>query len=439
VVRLLLGPASERTLSVRYPDGSQEGPPGAATTLVLKRAGALRRMLLPPSDLSLAEGYLFDDFDLEGDIEGFLKQGVPLAARLLRPDVLLRLVPLLLALPAHDAPPRPTRAASSLLEGEVHSRGRDSSAIRYHYDVGNDFYALWLDERMVYSCAYFATGRETLEQAQEAKLDRICRKLRLQEGEHLLDIGCGWGGLAIYAARSCGVRVTGITLSPAQAEVARQRAEEAGVAAQVSIQIRDYRELPRDLLFDKVASVGMVEHVGRARLAEYFAGVYRVLRPGGLFLNHGIVAAVTPAFVRRGFGLVERYLDSHSFLREYVFPDGELLRLGETLGRAEEAGFETRDVENLREHYALTLREWVRRLEGQQRAVVALSDEVTYRIWRFYMAGSAVSFEAGRIGVVQSLLAKPTPEGHSGVPLSRADIEGLQGGLLSPASPARAG
>jgi len=422
VLRLLFGPPEQRSFGVRLWNGQQEGPARPAVTFVFQRAGALRRMLLPPSDLSMAEGYLFGDFDIEGDIEALLAGLVPLASRLLSPLVWVRLLPLLLGLPADDAPPRPTRAAAH--EGEVHSEERDASAVRYHYDVGNDFYALWLDRQMVYSCAYFETGHETLEQAQEAKLERICRKLRLNEGEHLLDIGSGWGALAIHAARHHGVRVTGVTLSPSQAEVARRRAQEAGVADRVTFLLLDYRELPQGQLFDKVSSVGMVEHVGRARLPEYFAQVHRLLRPGGLFLNHGIVAAGTPGFVRWGFGLVERYLNAHSFIQEYVFPDGDLLRVSETLGRAEEAGFETRDVENIREHYALTLREWIKRLEAHRAEVLRQTDEVTYRIWRLYMAGSAQSFVAGRIGVVQSLLAKPTEMGRAGVPLGRADIEG---------------
>ncbi|MFC4453721.1 cyclopropane-fatty-acyl-phospholipid synthase family protein [Deinococcus sonorensis] len=421
ILRVLFGPPATRPFGVRWWDGQQEGPRGAPATLVLNRPGALRRMLLPPSDLSLAEGYLYGDFDVDGDLVALLRQLVPLGTTLLRPATWLLLLPLLLSLPGDDAPPRPRR--SSPHEGEVHSTTRDAQAIRYHYDVGNDFYALWLDQRMVYSCAYFPSGHETLDEAQVAKLDRICRKLRLKPGERLLDIGCGWGALAIHAAQHYGVHVTGITLSPAQLDVARQRAHSAGVADRVTFELMDYRAVPPGRQYDKIASVGMVEHVGRARLQEYFTRVYRLLKPGGLFLNHGIVTATTPRFVRWGFGLLEWYLNRFSFIQEYVFPDGDLRRISETLQRAEQAGFETRDVENLREHYALTLREWIRRLEQHHASVVQLADEVTYRIWRLYMSGSAQSFEAGRIGVVQSLLARPDADGHAGVPLSRADIE----------------
>ncbi|MFB9991155.1 class I SAM-dependent methyltransferase [Deinococcus oregonensis] len=428
LLRLMFGPAEARAIRTRLWDGSEEGPAEARLTLVLKRPGALRRMLLPPSDLSVAEGYLYGDYDLEGDVEVLMAQGAAIAERLFQPKTILQLLPLLLALPAHDHPLRPKYV--SPLQGEAHSKHRDAQAIQAHYDIGNEFYALWLDERMVYSCAYFPSGQETLEEAQRIKLDRICRKLRLKSGEHLLDIGSGWGGLAIYAAQNYGVQVTGITLSPAQLGVARKRAEAAGVTDRVTFELRDYRDLPHQT-FDKIASVGMVEHVGRAKLPGYFAEAHRLLRPGGLFLNHGIVPAITPPFFQVGAKLIEGYLSKHSFMQEYVFPDGELRPLSELLGYAERVGFEIRDVENMREHYALTLREWVRRLERQHDEVVRLTDEVTYRIWRLYMAGSADSFAAGRIGVVQTLLARPTADGNASLPLNRTDVELASGQLDS--------
>ncbi|AWN24450.1 SAM-dependent methyltransferase [Deinococcus irradiatisoli] len=423
LLTLLFGPAVQRQFHVRYWDGTLEGPPRPTpATLVLKVPQALRRMLLPPSDLALGEAYIFGDFDVEGNLEHLLAQAVSLGDKLLNPLVAAQVFALLLGLPGE---PRPAPRPAFESRNPAHTKDRDASAIRYHYDVGNDFYATWLDEKMVYSCAYFATGEETLEEAQTIKLDRICRKLRLKEGEHLLDIGCGWGGLAIYAAKNYGVRVTGITLSPAQAEVARARAEAAGVGDKVSIEIRDYRDLEPTTRYDKVASVGMFEHVGLAKMPQYFAQIYRLLKPGGLVLNHGIVKEITPAFVHWGFGLLERYLNSRSFIQNYVFPDGELSRLSEVNLRAEHAGFEIRDAENMREHYALTLREWVRRLETHHQELLdrGLVDEVTYRIWRLYMSGSAQSFAAGRIGVVQTLLAKPWPGGEAGLPLNRRDIE----------------
>ncbi|GAA4016985.1 class I SAM-dependent methyltransferase [Deinococcus rubellus] len=425
ILSLLFGPPGQRAFHVRYWEGTLEGPAHPTpATLVFNSPASLRRMLLPPSDLALGEAYIFGDFDVEGNLEFVLAQAVSLGDRLLKPLVAARVLALLLALPGEA---RPTARPAFGDDSKAHTKERDAHAIRYHYDIGNDFYKLWLDERMVYSCAYFNTGQESLEEAQATKLDRICRKLRLQPGERMLDIGCGWGGLAIYAAQHYGVTVTGITLSPSQAEIARERAEAAGVDDRVIIEIRDYRDLPATIRYDKVASVGMFEHVGRAKMPQYFAQIYRLLKPGGLLLNHGIVKEIAPAFIHWGFGTVERYLNSRSFLQNYVFPDGELRRLSEVNLRAEQAGFEIRDAENMREHYALTLREWVRRLESHHAEVLArgLADEVTYRIWRLYMSGSAQSFAAARIGIVQTLMVKPFPGGEAGLPLNRTDIEGM--------------
>ena len=309
------------------------------------------------------------------------------------------------------------------LSGRLHSKERDRAAIRYHYDVGNDFYALWLDRRMNYSCAYFRTGTEDLDTAQEAKLEHICRKLRLTPDEHLLDIGCGWGGLAIYAAQEYGVNALGVTLSEKQHALANERIAAAGLTDRAAVQLVDYRDLG-DLQFDKIVSVGMFEHVGRSHLPEYFAHAYRLLKPGGLFLNHGISAhprAATrndSAWTR----LIERHLlGSGQFVGRYIFPDGELEPVSEANLRAEQAGFEVRDVENLREHYALTLRQWVARLQAHRDAAVRLVGDPVYRTWRLYMAGSAVGFGSGVINVNQTLLAKPAL-GAVNVPLTRADL-----------------
>lgn len=423
IMSLLFGPPSRRSFHVRYWDGTLEGPSGdTPATVVLASPASLRRMLWPPSDLALGEAFIFGDFDVKGNLEHVLAQAVTIGDQLLQPTVAARVVAALLSLPNAE---RPAPHLNFDDKSKTHSKERDAHAIRYHYDIGNEFYKLWLDERMVYSCAYFKTEHDTLEEAQIAKLDRICKKLRLQPGERFLDIGCGWGGLAIYAAQHYGVTVTGITLSPAQAEVARARAEAAGVGDRVKIDIRDYRDLPASTRYDKVASVGMFEHVGRAKMPQYFAQIYKLLRPGGLLLNHGIVKEIAPNFIHWGFGTVERYLNAHSFLQNYVFPDGELRRLSEVNLRAEQAGFEIRDAENMREHYAMTLREWIKRLEDHHAEILArgLADEVTYRIWRLYMAGSAQSFTAGRIGVVQTLLVRPLPNGAANLPLGRADIE----------------
>jgi len=415
----LFGPASERPFALRLWDGTVEGPDHEPRfTLVLNRPGALRRMLLPPTDLALGEAYLRDDFDVEGDLERATELSDVLAARLRSPALLARLARRLRKLPADDAPGK--AGAPGRLRGRLHSRKRDAAAVRSHYDVGNEFYALWLDERMVYSCAYFETGEEDIDTAQEAKLDLICRKLRLEPGESLLDIGCGWGSLVLHAAERHGVRATGITLSERQATFARARIAEAGLADRCRIEVRDYRDVPRDAVFDKVVSVGMFEHVGRVRLPTYFSQAYRLTRPGGLFLNHGIVTLSShPAPLR----MLERPLSRRtSFIQRYVFPDGELVAPADVLRFAEAAGFETRDVESLREHYALTLRRWVGRLEEHSDEATGIAGEMTYRVWRLYMSGSARAFATGRIGVIQTLFSKNDGAGLSRLPLTRKDL-----------------
>lgn len=275
---------------------------------------------------------------------------------------------------------------------------------------------------MVYSCAYFPTGTEDLDTAQLAKLEHICRKLRLRPGERLLDIGCGWGGLIVYAAERFGVQSVGVTLSEQQAAWARARIAAAGVGARCQVEVRDYRDLAHERPFDKVVSVGMFEHVGRAQLPTYFAAAFQALRPGGLFLNHGIAGS------RRGRSdgvrqwAFNRLWKPGQFIWTYVFPDGELVPPSEAVAHGEAAGFETRDVENLREHYALTLRKWVCRLEARHETAAALVGEPTYRIWRLYMAASAHSFAVGRNSLIQTLFSKPDLAGASELPMTRADI-----------------
>ena len=291
--------------------------------------------------------------------------------------------------------------------------------MRYHYDIGNDFYALWLDQRMVYSCAYFPTAEATLDDAQLAKLDLVCRKLRLRPGERLLDVGCGWGALIMHAARQYGVRALGITLSENQAALARERIAAAGLSDRVKVEIRDYRDLPRADTFEKISSIGMVEHVGLAKLPVYFAALYRALAPRGLLLNHGIVSlgAARPKGWRDR--IEARLWRRNAFIEQYVFPDGQLVPLHSVIGAAEGEGFEARDVESLREHYALTLRHWTSRLTANAARATAMAGERTYRTWRLYMAASAHAFAAGSINVVQTLLAKGDHEGNAGLGLRR--------------------
>jgi cyclopropane-fatty-acyl-phospholipid synthase len=300
----------------------------------------------------------------------------------------------------------------------LHSRARDRTAVTHHYDVGNDFYRLVLGESMVYSCAYWRCDDPgyTLDDAQRDKLDLVCRKLGLHErpGQRMLDVGCGWGSLLLHAAATYGATGVGVTLSEPQAALARERLEQAGLADQVEIRVQDYRDLD-DGPFDVIASIGMAEHVGQAAYAVYAGRLRDLLRPGGRLLNHQISRRPGP---RR---------EGASFISAYVFPDGELLPLATTVEVLEEVGFEVRDVESLREHYARTLRSWVANLErGWDRAVAVTSDGRA-RVWQLYMAGSALAFEAGRIGVNQVLAVRQGASGESGLPPTRELLLGSGG------------
>jgi cyclopropane-fatty-acyl-phospholipid synthase len=365
-------------------------------------------MLAGRSELALAEAYVYDDFDIEGDLEAVF----PVADHLLidRPPAArerLRYSGRLLQLPANGRPDLTTAAVR--LAGRRHSLERDRQAVTYHYDRSNEFFAVFLDPELVYSCAYFQREDDDLETAQRQKLDYICRKLRLRRGERLLDIGCGWGALIMHAARHYGVEAVGITLSERQADLAADRIRAAGLDDRCRVELVDYRELDESDSFDKLVSVGMFEHVAEEILPEYFRQAWRVLQPGGVFLNHGISRPVTQQ-PRRG----------PSFLQKYVFPDGELVPIGTALRLGELAGFEVRDVESLREHYLLTLRQWVRRLRDGHEAAVRAADEASYRVWLLYMSGSIYGFRTGRINVHQTLFVKPDG-GRSRLPLTRAD------------------
>jgi cyclopropane-fatty-acyl-phospholipid synthase len=409
-LRKLLCDYHPRDFAVRLWDGTawpaETGQP-TRYTMTVNHPGALRKMFLRLSERSLGEAYIANDFDIEGEMEHafrlvdhFFNIRLNLAQRL-RSGLFLS------SLPAQRDAQAGSRAAH--LHGAPHSGERDRQAVTHHYDISNEFYALWLDERMVYSCAYFSGADDDLDTAQEQKLDYICRKLRLRSGERLLDIGCGWGGLIIHAARNYGVEALGITLSRPQAELANERIRRAGLSDRCRAEVRDYREMDETGGYDKLASVGMFEHVGEKLLPEYFTRAWRLLRPGGVFLNHGI-----------SWGFLPQAHRGASFIERYVFPDGELVPLDATLRAAERSGFEVRDVESLREHYELTLKHWVRRLEEHRAKACRLTNELTYRIWRLYMAGSAHGFKTGRINVYQTLLAKPD-KGESGLPLTRAD------------------
>jgi cyclopropane-fatty-acyl-phospholipid synthase len=385
-------------------------------TLTLKHPDALGKMFLPGTEVGLAEAYLHNDFDIEGDIAAAFEVADFLLTHLGDWKRKLTLGGFLIGLPGRNGGSTIRRTAKHLLpriRGKRHSLARDRRAVTFHYDVSNDFYRLWLDHRMVYSCAFFQSPDDDLDTAQERKLDYLCRKLRLRAGQRLLDIGCGWGALVIHAAKHFGVRAEGITLSQPQMELARARIARAGLASEAKIELRDYREIARNgcELYDAIVSVGMAEHVGRERLPDYFAAVRRALKPGGVFLNQAI-----------GENIVTRPDNRNgSFIEKYVFPDGDIPPLPVMLRAAESAHFEIRDVENLREHYALTLRHWLHRLQAHHGEALRFVDEATYRVWRLYLAGSAHGFRRGQLAVYQTLLARLDSSGKSNLPLTRGD------------------
>lgn len=295
-----------------------------------------------------------------------------------------------------------------------HTRSRDRKNISYHYDVSNDFYALWLDQKRVYSCAYFRHPDDTLEAAQEAKLDHICKKLMLQPGESLLDIGCGWGGLVLWAAQHYGVHAVGITLSQNQHDYVQEQIKARGLEGKVEVRLMDYRDVPADMQFDKIASVGMFEHVGRANLDNYFNKIYSLLRPGGLVMNHGITSA---GLDTGGLGS-----DISEFIEDYVFPGGELVHAARVIESLARSGLECLDAENLRPHYARTLWQWVHRLEQCSGEARRLIGERKYRIWRIYMAGSAHAFDRGWMALFQVLAGKPHANGSLSYPFTRDHV-----------------
>ncbi|WP_394789438.1 class I SAM-dependent methyltransferase [Rhodoferax sp.] len=386
-----------------------------AFTLVLRDPTLLRRLVVERSPLLLADAYFRGLLDVEGDLYSALSLKGHLESISLTWRDKLALVRDAWRLPTREVNvDQPVRSMVSRLAQRFthrHSRSSDRTAISFHYDVSNKFYGLWLDAQRVYSCAYFEHADDTLEQAQTQKLEHICRKLRLQPGERFLDIGCGWGALVCWAARHHGVRAHGITLSQRQFEYAQNRIREEELEDLVTVELRDYRDLPADAAYDKVASIGMFEHVGLANLPIYLASVQRALRPGGLFLNHGITHD------EEGWNKTV----ATEFINRYVFPDGELDCVSNIQLGMERAGFEIHDVEGLRPHYALTLRHWVERLEANRDAALQEVDETTYRVWRLYMAACALEFEFGGTGIYQ-ILASKRDQGRWPVPLTRRDL-----------------
>lgn len=378
-------------LRIVLPDGEAADFGQAPTlTLTVRDAGALAQFRQPTLG-GLAEAYVEGGIDIDGDVG----EAIRIASRLVE-------------LSGASVAARPQ------LQPAAHQPPIDRADISHHYDVGNGFYRLWLDERMVYSCAYFETGAEDIDEAQQAKLDHICRKLRLAPGERFLDVGCGWGALVMHAARRYGVRSVGITLSEQQAALARERIAAAGLQERAEVLLLDYRELPRRFgegSFDKAASIGMFEHVGLRNLPVYFGTVASMLRERGLMLNHGITSAdVDSRPIGSGAG---------DFIGKYVFPNGELPHVALALREMSAAGFEVFDVESLRPHYALTLSHWSRRLESRLQEAAKQVAERTLRIWRVYLAGCSHGFAQGWMNIYQLLGSRQVAAGPTELPLTR--------------------
>lgn len=391
-------------LPIRLWDGEDVGI--GPFRLVLRHPWSLRAMMIPMTDLNAGEAYLRDDIDIKGDMIAALHAIARLRQRITWRDR-LNAGHHLLALPK---PPETLTSAGRIgsLLGHSHSRQRDEAAVRFHYDLGNDFFAQYLDDDWVYSCAYFDDPQMQLEIAQRRKLDTVARKLALEPGQRVLDVGCGWGSFVLHAAQRFGVEAVGVTLSTRQASLARERVAAAGLQDRVEIRLTDYRDVSD--AFDAIASVGMVEHVGARNLPAYFSHLSDLLVDGGRLLNHGITTG-------RRMAVRDLAPDNReSFVANYVFPDGSLSPAWQTVRDVEMAGLELIDVQQLRRHYALTLREWVRRLEAKHDAAVAVASESAYRTWRAYMSASVVGFETNDLGVVQVLAVK----GSDALPLDRS-------------------
>ena len=405
LVEELLG--KDLPVRVEAYDGSATAGTAAAARIRITSPDALKRLILSPDELGLARAYVAGELDVEGDIYAALGLRDRVAAVRLRPAHWASALRIAQA-GGWQLPSRVPGEAH--LAGRVHSRARDAAAISHHYDVSNDFYRMVLGPSMTYTCAVWQDPSVGLEAAQAAKHELVCRKLGLRPGMRLLDVGCGWGAMSTHAAVHHGVHAVGVTLSRRQAEWGQKAVAEAGVADLVEIRHQDYRDVD-DGPYDAIASIGLVEHVGPAQLPSYARQLYDLLRPGGRLLNHGI--AVPPRPAHRFTALHPR---QRSFLYRFVFPDGELMEVGKVVSGLQEAGFEARHAESLREHYALTLRAWVSNLESHWDDAVAEAGEARARIWRLYMAGSALNFEAGRTNIYQVLLVKPD-QGRSGLPL----------------------
>jgi cyclopropane-fatty-acyl-phospholipid synthase len=403
-------------LGVAAWDGSRAGPLNATTIITINSPIALRRLLWQPNELGLARAYIAGDLDVDGDLIGALEQTFSSPAPIdAVPRIGLRervgVLKAAAKIGAIGTPPKPP-SGEVKLHGRLHSRSRDAAAVSHHYDVGNDFYRLLLDETMTYSCAYWTSDPSptfTLADAQRAKYSLVCTKLGLRRGMRLLDVGCGWGGMVMHAAQNHGVNALGITLSRQQESLARQRVRDAGLEDQIEIRYCDYRELT-DERFDAISSIGMAEHVGAAAFGEYASALHKLLASTGRLLNHQISMPDGASRARGG----------PSFIDRYIFPDGELQPVGNVVRVLERAGFEVRDVESLRENYYLTLLAWLENLRANRVAAAKLAGEGRVRTWELYIAASAAGFNTGHLGVHQTLAIKPD-NGRSGLPRVRTE------------------
>ncbi|MDZ4140533.1 MAG: cyclopropane-fatty-acyl-phospholipid synthase family protein [Methylotenera sp.] len=405
-------------IHIRFWDGSEiylgHGQPEFSMTFRCPKV--FQTIVLSRDPLRLAESYFQGLIDVDGDFYTALKLRHYLTSLQLSLFDKAALVAKALKIRASvsaseaDHTPRWKKTISQKL-GIGSNQKLNRHAISFHYDVSNDFYALWLDEQMVYSCAYYEDAGQRLEQAQRSKLDHICRKLRLKPGERLLDIGCGWGALVCWAAVHYGVTAHGITLSQNQFDYVQRIIKSRGLEQQVSVELLDYRNLQGEAKYDKLVSVGMFEHVGLKNLPTYFAIANRILKPGGLFLNHGITSD------KSGW----KKTISTEFINRYVFPDGQLETVSTIQKIMEDSSFEIHDIEDFRQHYALTLREWVKRLDEHHEEALKYVTEPVYRIWRLYMAACAMQFEEGNTGIYQILVSRRKPF-SSPVPLTRRDL-----------------
>jgi cyclopropane-fatty-acyl-phospholipid synthase len=405
--RVILG--GKLPVRIAFWDGSAIGPPDAPGVARFHSIEGIRRIVWSPDELGLGRAFVVGDLDIEGDLLAVLAGVEALGLEDIRigPRTVATALAAAWRVGALGRPP-PAPPQEARPRGRLHSKVRDAGAIRHHYDVGNEFYRLVLGPSLTYSCARFSHDEMTLEAAQSAKHELVCAKLGLREraGMRLLDVGCGWGSMALHAATHHGATVVGLTISEAQAALARQRVAAADLSDRIDIRLQDYRDLGEET-FDAVSSIGMFEHVGNKNADEYFEILRARLRPAGRLLNHAIS-------VPGGFTLGTR-----SFAHRYVFPDGELADVGEVVLAMARAGFEVRDVESLREHYATTLRHWVANLERRWAEAVAQVGTARARVWRLYLAGSAVNFDSGELSVHQVLGVVASEDGESGMPATR--------------------